>query len=392
MRLLASDPDTQTLVNRIESGVINLQPDFQRGEVWGLQKKKRLVDSILRDWHVPPIHVILIDETRELEVLDGQQRLVAIRDFVRGEFAVDGFMEPKSSSMQVLDGLKYCELPQTAKRIFDQFAIRMFTIVDYEASEPGELFYRLNQPTNLTAAEQRNAYFGTARKQIKELVKELIDSGIDKEIIGFSNSRMAYNDVLSKFCFSLDCGTLNTKITASTITAKYRDGSAFSEKTYDTARKTLKIFIKAIKSQNEQFVKLNKATFFSWLCFISSLVLNKNYINEEIVGNFILDFEFLRNSYYDDLDSKVPNDQKFVYDLIDVFNDRASSRVADVSSVKIRDFIIWYFFYIKVVQDNISIDNNYKIDIAKNLHNVPRKDNFAFGIFKVIDETWGSFR
>lgn len=40
MRLLPSDPDIQTIVARIKGGDINLQPDFQRGEVWGSPKKE----------------------------------------------------------------------------------------------------------------------------------------------------------------------------------------------------------------------------------------------------------------------------------------------------------------------------------------------------------------
>ena len=59
MRLTPSDPDIQTLILRIQSNQIDLQPDFQRGEVWPTPKKQRLVDSILRDWHIPPIHVIV---------------------------------------------------------------------------------------------------------------------------------------------------------------------------------------------------------------------------------------------------------------------------------------------------------------------------------------------
>lgn len=94
MRLIGSDPDIQTIVSRIKTGDIDLQPDFQRGEVWSRAKKQRLVDSVLREWHVPPIHVIEDLTSRKQEVLDGQQRLTAIRDFVDGEFAVDGTVIP----------------------------------------------------------------------------------------------------------------------------------------------------------------------------------------------------------------------------------------------------------------------------------------------------------
>lgn len=40
MRLLPSNPD---IVSRIDSGDIDLQPEFQRGEVWGKFKKQRLI-------------------------------------------------------------------------------------------------------------------------------------------------------------------------------------------------------------------------------------------------------------------------------------------------------------------------------------------------------------
>ena len=65
MRLLPSDPDIETIVSCIKSGDIDLQPDFQRGEVWSMTKKQRLIDSVLRDWHEPPIHVIENPKTRK---------------------------------------------------------------------------------------------------------------------------------------------------------------------------------------------------------------------------------------------------------------------------------------------------------------------------------------
>lgn len=40
MRLLPSDPNIQTIVARIENGEFDLQPDLQRGEVWGDPKKR----------------------------------------------------------------------------------------------------------------------------------------------------------------------------------------------------------------------------------------------------------------------------------------------------------------------------------------------------------------
>src|SRR5215212_2548824 len=181
MRLTPSDPDIETLYRRIIDGQLDLQPDFQRGEVWTLLKKKKLIDTILRDLHIPPIHVIKPVQSPANEVLDGKQRLTAIRDFMNNEFTVNGSIEPKSPFINNLDGKRFNDLPLETKERFKQFSIRQFLIDSFTPEEPGELFFRLNSPTYLTAAEQRNAYYGEPRKQIKGLVTLLDELGIEKE-------------------------------------------------------------------------------------------------------------------------------------------------------------------------------------------------------------------
>ncbi len=143
MKLLPSDPDIQTIITRIKSGDLDLQPDFQRGEVWSDLKKKRLIDTILRDWHIPPIHVIERPDSHRQEVLDGQQRLVAIRDFVDGVFKFDGTIEPTDVDLVLANNSTYATLPPTLRRRFDRFTIRVFRLVDFNPEEPGELFFRL---------------------------------------------------------------------------------------------------------------------------------------------------------------------------------------------------------------------------------------------------------
>src|SRR5262245_20484388 len=124
MRLIPSDPDVQTVVGRIKDGTLDLQPGFQRGAVWSRPKQRRLVDSILRSWYVPPIHVVRTEDDEQI-VLDGQQRLRAIYDFVQGRITVDGKAEPGSRQVKQLDGLHYEELPPQVRRRFDRFTLRI---------------------------------------------------------------------------------------------------------------------------------------------------------------------------------------------------------------------------------------------------------------------------
>ena len=342
MRLLPSDPDVETIVSRIRSGDIDLQPDFQRGEVWGKPKKQRLVDSILRDWHVPPIHVIESSKAGKQEVLDGQQRLASIRDFVDGEFPVDGTIEPLQPEIQVLNGKRYEQLPKEWKRKFNQFTIRVFRIVDYGSSEPAELFFRLNQPTSLTGAEQRNAFFGPVRAQIKELVRLLEN----KSLVGFSNSRMSYDDVLSRAVLAVERGTLAEKITSSDLAALYRNDHSLGERTIGLVGQAIDWLTVGEDGPNRSFTKFNKATLFSWLIFLVRCATTGNIpASGSEIGHFLHYFERLRNrALHEHVPvSKAPllAGRAPAFRLFATYETRSSARVADVSSVILRDSAIW---------------------------------------------------
>ncbi len=148
------------------------------------------------------------------DVLDGQQRLTAIRDFIEGQFPVKGDIEPQDQRIQALDGLRYKRLPEEIREEFDTFAIRVFELRDYNPDEPHELFFRLNQPTNLTEAEERNAFMGDSRNQVRDLVLWSVQEGLSHERVGFLNARMSYDDLLARLLLTLERGTLTLKITS----------------------------------------------------------------------------------------------------------------------------------------------------------------------------------
>lgn len=343
MRLLPSDPDIETIVSRIKSGDIDLQPDFQRGEVWSQAKKQRLVDSVLRDWHVPPIHVIEDVQTRKQEVLDGQQRLVAIRDFIDGEFSLDGKIEPIDDGLAPLHGCKYRDLPDVWKRRFNQFTIRLFRIVDYRAGEPGELFFRLNQPTSLTGAEQRNAFFGPVRAQIKELVEALEEMGLDKNFLGFSNSRMAYDDVLSRVALFIERGSLDAKVKSSDLIELYRSETPLAQDTTRLIYESLKLFSET-RRHRKFGMRFNKATLSTWLMFtVRCLLHDYRWMTPEILSKFIDHFEEMRllGSLQSGLVASLVSSDW----LFNVYQSRSTARVADVSSVLLRDATLWLVFH-----------------------------------------------
>ncbi|WP_462177490.1 GmrSD restriction endonuclease domain-containing protein [Pseudoalteromonas gelatinilytica] len=354
MHLTPSDPDIATLYRKIKQGRLDLQPNFQRGEVWGKSKKQRLIDSIIRGWHIPPIHVIQVPNSDKQEVLDGQQRLAAIRDFLEGDFAINGNLDPNEPELNSLDGMFFRELPQKISAKIEDFTIRLLTISDYKPGEPGELFYRLNQPTNLTSAEQRNAYFGEARQQVKDLSEFMTEKGFNRDLLGFSNSRMAYDDVISKFLVTLELGTLRKKITANSVTSRYRDSDGFDMHLIYIVQQTLIKLHMCLSCNKGIDVKLNKATTLSWLIFIHSY--SESFDNELYLTEFFSRFETLKKTSFDNIDygliperlshGLIPErlNKSLVKKIISIYLDRSSSRVADTSSVVLRDMSLWSLF------------------------------------------------
>ena len=291
MKCSTSNIQLETVISRINDKTLNLQPDFQRGEVWSLTKQKKLIDTILRGWTIPPIHVVAMDDTDE--VLDGQQRLAAIRDFCEGKFTVDGNILPHNSEIKDLDGLKFLELPQKVQFRIKRYEISFITLTQFEPSEPAELFDRLNQPMKLTSAEQRNAYIGETRNQIKLLVDYFEKAGASKDTIGFSNSRLAYDEIIAKYCYAIEIKTLRQKIVAGDISQKYRENEQFSDSTIDLCKEILSTFMSVVNDyQPESYkLKMNKATIYSWFVFLKQ----NQTLSQKEFSTVLYSFEIMRD-------------------------------------------------------------------------------------------------
>ncbi|MCI0871494.1 MAG: DUF262 domain-containing protein, partial [Chloroflexi bacterium] len=65
-------------------------PEWQREEVWSEDSQRKLIDTILRGWHLPKFYFLASDtEEGYFEVVDGQQRLSAIWAFMDGDLTLD---------------------------------------------------------------------------------------------------------------------------------------------------------------------------------------------------------------------------------------------------------------------------------------------------------------
>ena len=334
MKVEKSDLQLETIVSRIKAGELDLQPDFQRGEIWDTKRRQRLVDTILRGWYVPAVHIVVTDDGNEV-VLDGQQRLAAIRDFFEDELRIDGTMEPIDDEISSLHGLRYSKLPSHVKRAVNRFILSTVRLVDYVPQEPNELFFRLNQAYTLTPPEKRNALHGRARDQVKALVAELTEDGLlDRQTVGFANSRLAYDDIIARTCVAVEIGDLRQHINNNVVEEFYR-AREFTRSTLEGVREAGALLGSLIGSVAGG-VRFNKGTLQTWLIYCYWAPLVTGSVPAALLARF--EVERLRLRRGDTIGSD--GDAHLRTEILRMYDDRASYRVTDVSSVLVRDLAV----------------------------------------------------
>lgn len=337
MKLVKSDLQIETIVSRIKADELDLQPDFQRGEIWDLKRRQRLVDTILRDWYVPAIHIVIGPEGDEV-VLDGQQRLAAIRDFIADKIPVDGTIEPHDARVHELNGLKYSQLPVSVRKAVNRFIVQVITLDDYKPQEPNELFFRLNQSYNLTPPEKRNALHGKARNQVKELVIELTETGLlAREKIGFTNGRLAYDDIIARVCVAIEIANLRKHINNNVVEDYYRS-EAFADETVDSVRRAGFLLMEQIDNCDTR-IKFNKGTLQTWLIYCHWAPSGMSPLPPKLLESFERERSRIRKGEAENEDYRgIP-----VAEVVRIYDDRASYRVTDVTSVLARDLAVHLF-------------------------------------------------
>lgn len=104
----ARDWTVETLVSQMRKGRIDLAPSFQRRNAWLDNRKSKLIESILLGFPIPQIVLAeKPDESGKFFVLDGKQRLLALRQFFvdQDDDRDNGFEHLTLQKMEVLTEL-----------------------------------------------------------------------------------------------------------------------------------------------------------------------------------------------------------------------------------------------------------------------------------------------
>jgi Protein of unknown function DUF262 len=155
-----------------KKGYMELRSLDQRKPGWDEIKQSRLIESFLLNIPVPPI-ILYETSYNSYQVLDGQNRIIAIRDFYNNNLTLTGL-----ELLPEINGRNYQQLPARIKSGIDRRSLSSIAIIT--ESKPDEeqalflkqqIFERLNSGgVDLTPQEVRNCLY---QGQFNSLLMEL---------------------------------------------------------------------------------------------------------------------------------------------------------------------------------------------------------------------------
>jgi hypothetical protein len=142
-----------------------VRPPYQRKTVWSRKKQQALLDSLFRRYYIPRIvirEVRLSEDHTIREVIDGQQRIATVQNFLTDRLALPDTLKDVNSE---LPGRKYSDLPVDIRKFVMKELKYNADIVkgienphsaDHQRTA-AEIFWRLQQGESLNYMEIAHA-------------------------------------------------------------------------------------------------------------------------------------------------------------------------------------------------------------------------------------------
>lgn len=152
------------LKGMVMNGKINFDHIIQRGFVWEVSRKSALIESAIVGYPIPPVFAKRIHGDTDKRgnnvffVMDGKQRLSAIKEYLNDEFALTDlmpvtYMDDEVGEERTVDisNKKFSELPDALQNHLETTTLNVIYFDNLTKFEERELFKRLNQGKPLSA-------------------------------------------------------------------------------------------------------------------------------------------------------------------------------------------------------------------------------------------------
>lgn len=257
-----------------QSGRLELQPDFQRKEVWTSVARIMLMDTILKGIPMPKIFIATTIKSKQTYrvVIDGQQRITAILDFLEEKFSLEDPYEG------VDKGKFFSELDQKVQDEFLAYSIDFNEAQNPSNEEVREVYARVNKYTvPLNRQELRRADYPGEFLRLSEALA--LHPFLDEINIFSPANRRRYADVeyISEILAALLEGIQDKKTTLDEFYKKY---SVWNK---DAVKEVENLFVKTLEELRLIFsegseVDMRKTRFKQKADFYTIFLVVKDYL------------------------------------------------------------------------------------------------------------------
>lgn len=327
----------------VSRGGLDLQPEYQRDFIWNKDFKDNLIHSIIKNY---PIGTILIRELGNepnkkgafQEVVDGQQRLRTISDFVNNDYIITGnvadeivkyirsYLGDDYKNEKIFNkfnnkekiSFKFKDLPNIIQENINKYQLAIISISNASEQQITEYFNFVQNQEALKAAEIINSIPDSQLKQYilnKEEIQKLV------KMLNFHDKRQEFQkifyNVIGIFDRKLSLGTMNKEI-IKYVSNKKDDLNSEAKKYANNLIKNLRYILnienKSFES-NKRFIKLMLL-----LCGFDLLDFENDSINIlerlEKINKAIRIFASMKNDVineeFKDFNDKEKNDYKYI--------------------------------------------------------------------------------
>ena len=216
-----------TDIRILEFGGLDLRPKYQRNYIWKNDFKDKLIYSIIKSYPIGSIIIRQLKMPNEKgamsEIVDGQQRLTTIYEFIEGKYEIHSDISRKIiEAIQEFYGdktdlefeklkkklnnkgkirLKYADLPAVIKGKFESFNISVTKIIEASENDITEYFRYLQNQERLRAGEILNSL---ADSKMEKYLLKISDLNAFCNIIGFDNERKEFDKLFYNIIGLLD--------------------------------------------------------------------------------------------------------------------------------------------------------------------------------------------
>ena len=278
-------------INTVQFGGLDLQPDYQRGYIWKSDFKDKLIYSIIKQYPTGNVSIRVLNQPNEKgaksEVVDGQQRLTTIREFIANKYIIKSEWSRKIIELilaylgdyedeKVLKlkkrlnakgniRLKYDDLPSIIQGNINAYNIPVTYIANASDIQIREYFRFLQNQERLRAGEIIKSM---PASNLEIYMQNIVDKEKFLDLIGFSDDRAEFDKIFYSIIGLLD-EKINFGVTDQQI-QNYAGNAECPEKGLQYVQNLVKQ-INFITNIDKQIVKLSRKRFLKFMLMLASL-------------------------------------------------------------------------------------------------------------------------